>query len=442
MNENKIITPRKLSGFMELLPEKQIIFDFYIEKIKRVFLDNSFLPLDTPILEYSEILLAKSGGEVDKEIYRIQKGDNDICMRYDLTVPLARFISMEKDKLNFPFKRFQIGKVFRGEKAQRGRFREFYQCDADIVGQDNLPLPADAECIRLIFEVFKAIEIEDVLVLISNRNILLGLCEALGYQDKTSQIMIILDKIHKIGVDNTIYTLTEVGVKAEDAQKFISITTLSGKFDKVLDKIKDISTNATFQKGVSEIKELSDYLKAYNLDENKYKLDLSIIRGHNYYTGTVFETIMPSHREFGAICAGGRYDNLTSYFSNVQMQGVGISVGLTRLFDLLDKNNLLTKNVKNNLIVEIIPLGNTTNECLKMEAYLKENGIVCQTNYTTSSFKSKMKQANKVGVPFVIIIGEEEVEKQMFTLKNMISGEQHLLSKEQICSFLNSQHKI
>ena len=436
MSENKIITPRKLSGFMELLPEKQVIFDYYMDKIKKVFLDNSFLPLDTPILEYSEILLAKSGGEVDKEVYRMQKGENDICMRYDLTVPLARFISMEKDKLTFPFKRFQIGKVFRGEKPQKGRFRELYQCDADIVGQDNLPLPADAECIRLIFEVFKAIEIEDILVQISNRNILFGLCEALGYQDKNSQILIVLDKIHKIGKENAFATLVDLGVKKEDAQKLIDITTLSGKFDVVLEKIEDICSNQIYQQGISELKELNTYLKAYNLDENKYQLDLSIIRGHNYYTGTVFETIMPSHSEFGAICAGGRYDNLTSYFSNSQMQGGGISVALTRLFDLLVKNALLTKNVKNNLKVEIIPLGNTISECLKMEAYLKENGIVCQTNYTSSSFKSKMKQANKIGVPYVIIIGEEEVEKQTFALKDMITGNQQMLSKVQICEQL------
>ncbi len=438
MNSKNLIIPRKLSGFMELLPSKQIIFDNYLEKIKQVFLNNSFLPLDTPILEYSDVLLAKSGGEVDKEVYRFKKGDNDLCMRYDLTVPLARFVSMEKDNLIFPFKRFQIGKVFRGEKPQKGRFRELYQCDADIVGFDDLPIPADAECIKLIIDIFNAINIQDILIQISNRNILFGYCEDLGYSDIISEILIILDKVGKIGKENAILSLEDLSVKHEDALKLINLTEKKGNFENILNEIKNISNNETFKLGVAQLEELNTYLNAYKLDKTKYILDLSIIRGHNYYTGTVFETIMISHPEFGAICAGGRYDNLTGYFSQQKMPGVGISVGITRLFDLLDKNNLLPPIKPSLNKIEIIPLGETIKDCLILEAYLKANNILCQTNYSNKSFKSKMKDANKSQVPYIIIVGENEVASELYPLKNMTTGEQIILSKEDIVKKINN----
>ena len=378
MSEKRLITPRKLSGFMELEPAKQILFDKMVEKIKNVYSQSAFMPLDTPVLEYSEILLAKSGGSIDKEVYAFKKGDNDICMRYDLTVPLARYVAMNVGSMSFPFKRYQIGKVFRGEKAQKGRFREFVQCDADIVGLDELPIVADAECLSIVDKVFKALGLK-ILNHISNRNILFGYCEALGEGEKTSDILVVLDKINKIGKENAVKELLEMGVSSENSQKLIEITLKCGKFDDILSEIENLSDTPTFQKGVSELKEISSYLKALGVDENCYVLDLGIIRGQNYYTGTVFEAMMPEHPEFLTVCGGGRYDNLAGYFTDKKLPGVGLSIGLTRLFDLMDSACMLEEVKPTNIDLQIIPMGDTLNECLSLKSYFGGT-IVCDIN--------------------------------------------------------------
>ena len=428
MNEKRLITPRKLSGFMELEPAKQILFDKMVEKIKNVYSQSAFMPLDTPVLEYSEILLAKSGGSIDKEVYAFKKGDNDICMRYDLTVPLARYVAMNVGSMSFPFKRYQIGKVFRGEKAQKGRFREFVQCDADIVGLDELPIVADAECLSIVDKVFKALGLK-ILNHISNRNILFGYCEALGEGEKTSDILVVLDKINKIGKENAVKELLEMGVSSENSQKLIEITLKCGKFDDILSEIENLSDTPTFQKGVGELKEVSSYLKALGVDENCYVLDLGIIRGQNYYTGTVFEAMMPEHPEFLTVCGGGRYDNLAGYFTDKKLPGVGLSIGLTRLFDLMDSAGMLEEVKPTNIDLQIIPMGDTLNECLSLKSYFGDK-VVCDVNYENRSFKSKMKEANKKQIPFILIVGENEVTSKLYSLKNMTTGEQYTLSKE------------
>ena len=428
MSEKRLITPRKLSGFMELEPAKQVLFDKMVEKIKNVYSQSAFMPLDTPVLEYSEILLAKSGGSIDKEVYAFKKGDNDICMRYDLTVPLARYVAMNVGSMSFPFKRYQIGKVFRGEKAQKGRFREFVQCDADIVGLDELPIVADAECLSIVDKVFKALGLK-ILNHISNRNILFGYCEALGEGEKTSDILVVLDKINKIGKENAVKELLEMGVSSENSQKLIEITLKCGKFDDILSEIENLSDNPTFQKGVGELKEISSYLKALGVDENCYVLDLGIIRGQNYYTGTVFEAMMPEHPEFLTVCGGGRYDNLAGYFTDKKLPGVGLSIGLTRLFDLMDSAGMLEEVKPTNIDLQIIPMGDTLNECLSLKSYFGGT-IVCDINYENRSFKSKMKEANKKQIPFILIVGENEVTSKLYSLKNMTTGEQYTLSKE------------
>lgn len=429
MTQNKLITPRKLSGFMELPPQKQILFDKMIEKIKNVYEKSAFVPIDTPVLEYSEILLAKSGGAIDKEIYAFKKGDTDICMRYDLTVPLARYVAMNVNDLSFPFKRYQIGKVYRGEKAQKGRFREFYQCDADIVGLDELSLVADAECLSLVDKVFKALGYK-VLVHVSNRNVLFGYCEALGFKDKTQDILVILDKINKIGRENAIEELKKLGVNDESCQKLIDITLKCGKFESILQEVEALSDNETYQKGISEIKEVYTYLKALGANENCYVLDLGIIRGQNYYTGTVFEAMMPQHPEFLTVCAGGRYDNLAGYYTDKKLRGVGLSIGLTRLFDLLDNAGLIEEVAPTNMDLQIIPLGETLCDCLTLKSYF-EKQIVCDVNYENRSFKSKMKEANRLKVPFILVVGEDEVKSKTYSLKNMFTGQQYNLSKEE-----------
>lgn len=434
MSDKKLIIPRKLSGFMELKPYKQILLDEMIDKIKKVYQKNGFLPLDTPVLELSEILFAKSGNSIDKEVYHFTKGDTDICMRYDLTVPLARFVAMNSDTLSFPFKRYQIGKVYRGERAQKGRFREFIQCDADIVGVDELPVVADAECLKIVEQVFSALNL-DIIIRISNRNILFGICEGLGYKEQTQEILIVLDKIDKIGKENVLEELDKIGVSKKHQQQILNVTLQRGQFEKVISNIENLVDNETYQKGINELKELYLYLSSMSVDENKFVLDLSIIRGQNYYTGTVFEAVLPSHPEFGTVCGGGRYDNLAGYFTEKKLPGVGLSIGLTRLFDLLDQNDMLPEYSLTNLDLQIIPLGDTLLDCLKLQNFLQKD-LICEVNYDNRSFKSKMKEANKRQIPYIIVVGENEVKEQKFSLKNMISGEQVLLDKKDISNYI------
>lgn len=428
MNKQNIIKPRKLSGFMELEPKEQLVFDQMIDKVKNVYLRHGFMPLDTPVLELSEILLAKSGGEIDKEVYRFNKGDTDICMRYDLTVPLARFVAMHSETLRYPFKRYQVGKVYRGERAQKGRFREFVQCDADIIGNGELSLVADAECLKMVDEVFEALNLE-IVNQISNRNILFGFIEGLGYGEIEKQILTILDKINKIGKENAKEELTKIAVNEKDIDSLLKIIEKRGKFDKILAQIEQLSQNETFLQGIYQLKEVYSYLKAMQINEDKIELNLSIIRGQDYYTGTVFEAVMPNHREFGTVCGGGRYDNLASYFSEKNFPGVGLSIGFTRLFDLLLQNNMLENISNSNTKLQIIPLGNTMFECLALQEYFSKS-IPCEVAYENRSFKAKMKDAGKQEIPFVLIVGENEVASKTYALKDMENSQQFTLSKE------------
>lgn len=428
MNKQNIIKPRKLSGFMELEPKEQLVFDQMIDKVKNVYLRHGFMPLDTPVLELSEILLAKSGGEIDKEVYRFNKGDTDICMRYDLTVPLARFVAMHSETIRYPFKRYQVGKVYRGERAQKGRFREFVQCDADIIGNSELSLVADAECLKMVDEVFEALNLE-IVNQISNRNILFGFIEGLGYGEIEKQILTILDKINKIGKENAKEELTKIAVNEKDIDSLLKIIEKRGKFDKILAQIEQLSQNETFLQGIYQLKEVYSYLKAMQINEDKIELNLSIIRGQDYYTGTVFEAVMPNHREFGTVCGGGRYDNLASYFSEKNFPGVGLSIGFTRLFDLLLQNNMLENISNSNTKLQIIPLGNTMFECLALQEYFSKS-IPCEVAYENRSFKAKMKDAGKQEIPFVLIVGENEVASKTYALKDMKNSQQFTLSKE------------
>ena len=432
--DNKLITPRKLAGFMELEPQKQIVFDNMLAKIRKVYEKNSFLPLDTPILELSEVLLAKSGGEIDKEVYHFTKGSTDICMRYDLTVPLARFVSMNFDKLNFPYRRFQMGKVFRGEKPQRGRFREIYQCDIDIIGNENLPICADSECIKVGYEIFEELNFEPIIEL-SNRNILFGYIEDIGFVEKRNDILTALDKIDKIGVENLKEMLLEIGVDKENTTKLVELTSLCGPFDTIIEKIQNLSTNEIYVKDVNELKELNSYLKAMQIPEDSYVLKLGVIRGQNYYTGTVIEIRLKGYENLGVVCGGGRYDNLASYFTNKHLPGVGISIGLTRIFDILDYQNLLDLNFSP-IDLMIIPLGDTKANCMELLFYFRKNNITCEVAYEDKSFKSKLKDANKRNIPYILIVGEDEVKNNAYAFKNMASSQQETLTKEEILNKL------
>ena len=426
---NNLITPKKLQGFWELMPKEQMFFSRLLNSIEKVFQDNCFLPLDTPILEYSETLLAKSGGDTDKEIYRFTKGSTDMCMRYDLTVPLARFVAMHKNELNFPFKRYQIGKVYRGERPQKGRFREFYQCDADIIGDGELSLIADAECVRLFEKCYEALDL-DVTVEVSNRKILSGYISEIGKTDKTIDILIVMDKIEKLPIEEIMFQLKELGLNEKECTGLISIIKTSGNLDEVSQKLKTISKNELFLTGIEELETLGKTLCA--MGAKKIKYNLAIIRGHNYYTGTVFERFLTGRKELGALGGGGRFENLCGYFSKDKMPGVGMSVGITRLFNLLMQENYFDTSSSSELDCAIINFDNTLLEGIALAEKLRVLGIRADCLYENKSFKSKMKESNKRQIKYVIIVGEDEVKSERYALKNMQTGEQVTLSLSEI----------
>lgn len=426
---NNLIAPKKLQGFWELMPKEQMFFSRLLKSIEKVFQDNCFLPLDTPILEYSETLLAKSGGDTDKEIYRFTKGSTDMCMRYDLTVPLARFVAMHKNELNFPFKRYQIGKVYRGERPQKGRFREFYQCDADIIGDGELSIIADAECVRLFEKCYEALDL-DVTVEVSNRKILSGYISEIGKTDKTIDILIVLDKIEKLPIEEIMFQLKEIGLNEKECNGLISIIKTSGNLDEVSQKLKTISKNELFLTGIEELETLDKTLCA--MGAKKIKYNLAIIRGHNYYTGTVFESFLTGRRELGALGGGGRFENLCGYFSKDKMPGVGMSVGITRLFNLLMQENYFDTSSSSELDCAIINFDNTLLEGIALAEKLRVLGVRADCLYENKSFKSKMKESNKRQIKYVIIVGEDEVKSERYALKNMQTGEQVTLSLSEI----------
>lgn len=427
---NKLVSPKKIQGFWELMPKDEVLFEDMLGRLKRVFETNCFLPLDTPVAEFAEVLLAKSGGDVDKEIYRFTKGHADICLRYDLTVPLARFVAGNFNELDFPFKRYQIGKVYRGERPQKGRFREFYQCDADVIGEE-LPLSYDAECIYLYKPAFKALNLE-VVVEISNRNILAGLFESFGKD--IEPLMVIIDKLDKLDRDEIVNLLTEKGLNSEQIEKTLKIAGTSGDIEKVL-SLKTECENATYLKGIDDLACLDELLKALGIENRIF--NLSIVRGHNYYTGTVFECYLLGKRNLGAIGGGGRYDNLCKNFLDKKLQGVGMSIGITRLFDILKSENLLKNEGQSFVTIGIITFEETHIYGLQIMTSLREKGIRAEILNETKSFKAKMKEANKRQIEFVLILGEDEMKEQLFTLKNMATGEQEKLNLKGIIEKLS-----
>lgn len=437
MNNSNLIIPKKLQGFWELMPKEQMLFSSILNTIEDVFKQNCFLPLDTPVLEYSETLLAKSGGETDKEVYRFTKGSTDMCMRYDLTVPLARFVSMHQNELEFPFKRYQIGKVYRGERPQKGRFREFYQCDADIIGNQQLSLVADAECISLFEKCFNALGL-DVDIEISNRKLIAGFIEDINKLDKSTELLIVLDKLEKISVDDSMQMLKELGLSSIESEKIINLTKTSGNIAEIEKKLKNFCQNSVFLEGLNELIETATYLDSMGAKNIKY--NLSIIRGHNYYTGTVFEAFLKNEKRI-ALGGGGRFDNLCSFFSNTKMPGVGMSIGVTRLFDILLNEGVLKLDDISEIECAVVPFDETLNDGIKVMTAFRHHGIKADCMYENKSFKSKLKEANRRNIKYVVIVGENEVETKNYTLKNMQTAQQECLPIEKIIDIIIENRK-
>lgn len=418
------VTPRTLSGFMELLPQEQLKFDKIVRTLQDVYASYGFLPLDTPILESSEVLLAKAGGETEKQIYRFNKGDTDLAMRFDLTVPLAKYVAKNYSSLTFPFKRFQIGKVYRGERAQKGRFREFYQADIDIIGDTKLDIMNDAEVPSIIYNIFTSLGLDDFTIRINNRKVLSGFFEILDLSENVTDILRIVDKIEKIGPDAVAKELEDLGASSEQCREILKFISISGSTQQVIEQLRAYSNkSAVFDAGVDELEAVANGIAAFNVPEKNYKIDLCIARGLDYYTGTVYETTFNKHPEIGSICSGGRYDNLAEYYTDKKLPGVGISIGLTRLFYILSTMGYLNASAAGPAVL-VIPMTSDLSYAIGTATAMRAAGVPAQIYFEQKKFKHKISYADKLGIPFAAFIGEDEIAAGKVTLKNMTTGEQ------------------
>lgn len=427
------VEPRTLPGFMELYPNEQIVFNNIKKVIEETYQSYGFYPLDTPVIESSDVLLAKAGGETEKQIYRFTKGDNDLSLRFDLTVPLAKYVAKRYNELTFPFKRYQIGKVYRGERPQKGRFREFYQCDIDVIGDESLSLMFDAEMPSIIYDIFKKLNIGDFVIRINNRKVLGGFFEYLELTDKITDILRIIDKLEKIGTDKVISLLEELSISKDKIDKIITFINIKGTNNEKIKSLKDMNiNNDNFITGLNELETVINAMKLMEINEDNFEIDLTIARGLDYYTGTVYETILKDYPGIGSVCSGGRYDDLAGFYTDKKLPGVGISIGLTRLFDQLLDNNIININEASITDMLIVPFCEDYEYIFKVYNTLKKNNIKVDICYIDKGFKQKMKYANKINAKYVILIGEDEIKENVISLKDMLTGEQEKLTIEEL----------
>lgn len=423
MKNNKI-KPSILPGFMELLPKDQQIFNDIVRKITKVYEENGCLPMDTPVIEKSAVLLAKTAGETEKQVYSFKRGDNDLTLRFDLTVPVARFVAQHFNELTFPFKRYQVGKVYRGERNQRGRYREFYQCDVDIIGNNKLSINNDALVISMVSKGFKSIGLKDYKFQISNRKILASILKEIGVVE-IIQVMTLIDKYEKIGSEVFSKSLEEL-VGNEKSNIIKDVMNINGNNYEIIAKLKELNLQGQeFKGGIEELEQVKSMLSILGVGDDEYTINLKIIRGLDYYTGTVFETFLTGNEGYGSICSGGRYDNLAQNYTDNILPGVGISVGLTRLFFILKEIGFIN-NYQIHSFVDylIIPVGDTLEYCGYICKKLQKNGNSVEIYLENDKLKKKLNYANKLGIPKVILIGEDEVNKDEIKIKDMITGDE------------------
>ncbi len=426
------IKPRTLSGFMELQPDKQVQMDKMRAVLAETYARYGFTPLDTPAIEAAEVLLAKGGGETEKQIYRFTKGESDLALRFDLTVPLAKYVAANYGQLTFPFRRYQIGKVWRGERAQRGRFREFYQADIDIIGDGALDILNEAEIPAIIYDTFTRLGLHRFRIRVNNRKVLNGFFTILGLSEQAGDVLRTIDKLDKIGADKVRALLTDTcGVTAEQADEILRFIACPGtSADKLAFLEQYRGRNETFDTGLDELRTVVGYLPAFGVPEENFELDLTIARGLDYYTGTVYETVLLDHPEVGSICSGGRYDDLAGYYTNKSLPGVGISIGLTRLFYILQEQNMISDAVLTAPAdVLILPMTDDLSAAVSLASMLRAGGLRVQLYSEKKKFKAKIGYADKLGIPFVIFLGEDEIAQNVCALKNMVTGVQEAVTQ-------------
>ena len=435
------IKPRTLSGFMELLPQKQTMLEKMMQILRDTYGAYGFAPLDTPAIEDAQILLAKGGGETEKQIYRFQKGDSDLALRFDLTVPLAKYVALHYNDLAFPFRRYQISKVYRGERAQRGRFREFYQADIDIIGDGKLDIMNEAEIPAIIYKVFRGFGLNRFQIRVNNRKILNGFYAMMELSEKSGDIMRSVDKLDKIGPDKVRTILIDdcalTQEQADEILKFISIT---GSNQQVIEALENYTgKDETFDLGLAELKAVTANLAAFGVPEENFSVDLTIARGLDYYTGTVYETTLLDHPEIGSVCSGGRYDNLAGYYTDKQLPGVGISIGLTRLFYVLDEQGLLNPDMPcAPADALVLPMTQDPTPAIALAEQLRTQGIRVQLYAEQKKFKQKMSYADKIGVPYAVLLGEDEIAAGKCSVKDMRSGEQVTVTAEEAAAIIKN----
>jgi len=431
-----IVKPSILAGFMELNPSEQILFNRMMDTIRKNYEKFGFLPIDTPVIEKAEVLLAKGGGETEKQIYRFQKGYTDLALRFDLTVPLARYVAQHYSELTFPFRRYHIGKVYRGEKAQRGRFREFYQCDIDIIGNGSLDIINDAEIPGIIYSTFKDLGFDAFTIRINNRKVLKGFFQNLGIEDSQG-VLRSIDKLEKIGEDGVVKELEGQGLSKETIDEIISFISIKGSNEEIIERLKALDIdNDTFKLGVEELEKVSRYVGIFGVPEENFTIDLTIARGLDYYTGTVYETFLNDYPNIGSICSGGRYDDLAGFYTKQKLPGVGISIGLTRLFYQLNEAKLIKAEDNSLTKVLIIPMDGYVERAVETARLLREKDINTQVYLEDAKIGKKFGYADKLGIPYTIVIGQDEAQNNLYTLKNMKTGEQNQVTLEEVLNIL------
>ncbi|HIR51184.1 MAG TPA: histidine--tRNA ligase [Candidatus Avoscillospira avicola] len=425
--------PRTLSGFMELLPGPQQQMERIMEILRTTYARYGFTPLDTPAIESAEVLLAKGGGETEKQIYRFTKGDSDLALRFDLTVPLAKYVALHYGELSFPFRRYQIGKVYRGERAQRGRFREFYQADIDIIGDGKLDIVNEAEIPSVIYAIFTALGLKRFQIRVNNRKVLNGFYESLGLTEQSADIMRTADKLEKIGAENVRKILVEdLSIPADKADEILSFMAITGTNEAVLTALDAYrGRSEKLDQGLDELKTVVGYLADFGVPQENFAVDLTIARGLDYYTGTVYETTLLDHPEIGSVCSGGRYDNLAEYYIDKQLPGVGISIGLTRLFYVLGEQHMLSDTL-NTAPADalILPMTADLSPAIRLATAFREQGIRTQLYLEQKKFKAKMSYADKLAIPYAVFLGEDEIAQGLCSVKDLRTGVQETLSAE------------